>query len=410
MNLSSFETEEKFFISRQPVFDTHKNVFAYKFIIEENNLYMNNLMKHSTDQAISKLIDQLLVNGIKEMAAQKPAFVNFNQKLLIEEIPYFFPSNLLAVVLEGLSKTDETLCDLMQKLKNNGYRLILQHDLLDKTDPALVQYVDIIATDFRHHNLHNIMQQKGIKIPESVLFMAQSVETAADFSEAMRAGFSFFHGEFFAKPDIIAFHDIPSNKISRMQILKEINKPEIEFSQIQKVMERDVALTFKLLSFINSANFGVKTNVQSIAHALNLLGEREVRKWLSIMVLSDIAEEKPGELIKNTIIRAKFCEFLAQAIGHEEDAGNYFLIGMFSMLDAFLDRPMQEILSRLPLNTDVKAALLGESNQYYDALCMVLDYERADWENLNQDLAKINISKDKVIYMYQDAVRWGTYL
>jgi EAL and modified HD-GYP domain-containing signal transduction protein len=203
---------------------------------------------------------------------------------------------------------------------------------------------------------------------------------------------------------------IPSYKINLIRILKEINKPTVHFNEIEKILKRDVSITYKLLRFVNSAAFGLKSTVQSIRHALTLLGEVEVRKWLSLIVLSGMGTDKPHELIRSAIIRAKFCESLAAALHYEKEMSSFFLVGMFSMVDAFLDRPMEEILDELPLKSDIKSALQGKPNRYRDVLELVLEHERGGWRNVNGVRGRLKLDEQKISTLYLEAVDRGKLL
>ena len=241
-------------------------------------------------------------------------------------------------------------------------------------------------------------------------FLARGVETSTDFELAAEAGYHYFQGDFFGKEDMISCRNIPSYKLNLMRILKEINKPSVQFDKIEKILQKDVSITYKLLRFVNSAFFGLKTTVQSIRHTLALLGEAEVRKYLSFIVLSSIGTDKPLELIRITIIRARFCEYIASELGFKSDLSNFFLMGMFSMVNAFLDRPMEDILADLPLVSPVKTALLGRPNHFRDVLELVKDYERGDWTHLHQMTRRLKIKEKKIAALYLDAVEWGTFL
>ena len=239
-------------------------------------------------------------------------------------------------------------------------------------------------------------------------FLAKSVETATDYKDAAEKGYEYFQGDFFNRADFVPVRNIPSYKVNLLKILKEVNKPDVRFDRIENILKKDVSITYKLLRFINSAKFGLKTTVHSIHHALTLLGEMEVRKWLSLIVLSGTGTDKPQELLKSTIIRSRFCETIAEELGIAHDLSGYFLMGMFSMVEAFLDRPMGEILSELPLDTAIKAALMGEENRFRQVLDVVLDYERGDWKNFSISADKLKLDEKKTVALYLDAVEWAT--
>ena len=178
-------------------------------------------------------------------------------------------------------------------------------------------------------------------------------------------------------------------------------------------MKREVSLTYKLFRFINSVHFGFKNTIGSVRHALNLLGEREIKKWLSFLVLSGMGVNKPSELIQTAVIRARFSELVSEAIDKknilESDLhpSNFFLMGMFSLIDSMLGRPMDEILKELPIHDDIKAALQGENGVYKRVLDIVCSYEQAQWDRFSENAKAINCQEAVLANLYFKAVSWS---
>ena len=198
-----------------------------------------------------------------------------------------------------------------------------------------------------------MFQPRGIKL------LAEKVETKEEFDQAAEMGYTCFQGYFFSKPVIISGKDIPGFKLTYLQMLQEINSPEMDFRKIEDLIKREVSVSYKLLRYINSAFFGLRRKVESIRQALALLGERNIKKWISLIALSSMGEDKPMELAASSLIRAQFCESLAPKMGMRDREHDLFLMGLFSMIDAIIDRPMAEILDELSISEDIKVALSG---------------------------------------------------
>jgi len=411
-------------VTRQPIFDKQKFVFAYELIFRSGQELQDKLMpeyrefkrmnenKEASDPAG---IDCLFITGIQRLTGGKRAFIGFNRQMLLDELHLMFPSDLLGVeLLEDArtvrnTKPGKELVKSLERLKKAGYLLVVNDWLFNKGDISLIKMADIIGVDFRSRGL----QKRFSFYEEPYLrprFLARNVETPTDFEIASDKGYHYFQGEFFSKPDMISVRSIPGYKINFMRILKEINKPTVHFDEIEKILKRDVSLTYKLLRFVNSAAFGFKTTIQSIRHALALLGEVEIRKWLSLIVLSGMGTDKPHELIRTAIIRAKFCESIAGVLKYKSEAAGFFLLGMFSMVDAFLDRPMEEILDDLPLKKEIKSALLGNPNHFRDVLDLVIDYERGEWRNVCEVVNRLKLDEQELSTLYLEAIEWGKLL
>jgi c-di-GMP-related signal transduction protein len=400
-------------VSRQPIFNKKKDVFAYELLfksdLQDSIKKMNDKKESNDDSSSLKAINGLLITGLKRLSLGKRIVIHFNHQAILSEFPLLFPSDLLAIEIKENSDPENKLTAAVKKMKKAGYLVFLTDNVYNQGEVDLVKLADIIGVDFRSQGIQKRLSTFN-STQSQPRFLAKSIETASDFALATEAGYHYFQGDFFSTADIISFRDIPSYKLNLMRIIKEINKPSVQFDRIEQILQKDVSLTYKLLRFVNSASFGFKTTVQSIRHALTLLGEAEVRKWLSFIVLSSMGTDKPLELIRTTIIRAKFCEYIAAELGFKNELPNFFLMGMFSMVNAFLDRPMDEVLADLPLATPVKAALLGKSNHFNDVLELVKDYERGAWKSLHQMINRLDIKEQKIATLYLDAVEWGKYL
>lgn len=400
-------------VTRSPIFDRKKEVFAYQLLFKSGSrdVFADKLLSRGKKSKKDdfKGVDSLMVTGLKTITGGKKAVINFSPEMLANNLPLVFPNDLLGVEITEDAPQGKQIKSSVQKLKNAGYLLFFNDLLFNQGEVGLVKLADVIGVDFRSGGLS---KRSGLFDDDATKprFMATGVETFTDYSVAADKGYQYFQGSFFQMGDVIAMRNIPSYKINFMRILKEINKPSIQFDEIEKILKKDVSITYKLLRFVNSASFGFKTSVQSIIHALNLLGEVEVKKWLSFIILSGIGTDKPQELVKQTIIRAKFCESLAKELNLIKEMPNFFLMGMFSLVDAFLDRPIDEILNELPLDSYVKAALLGKPNRFRDVMELVTDYEQANWKRFGEMAEHLKMEEQQIAALYINAVDWGRFL
>jgi c-di-GMP-related signal transduction protein len=399
-------------VTRQPIFNKKKDIFAYELMFNSD---LPGSIKNMKDRRAARndssfaAIDSILVNGLKRLSTGKRVVIHFNQQTLLSEFPMMFSSDLLGIEIRENADPENKVTQVVKKMKKAGYLILVTECVYNEGEINLVNMADIVGIDFRSLGI-----QKRVEVfdgnPNPPRFLARGIETAADFELALESGYHYFQGDFFCKEEMIFCRNIPSYKLNLMRILKEINKPSVQFDNIVKILQKDFSITYKLLRYVNSSFFGIKINVQSIRHALVLLGEAEVRKCLSFIALSSISTDKPLELIRIAITRARFCEYIALELGFKSDLSSFFLMGMFSMVNAFLDWPMDEILADLPLASPVKAALLGKPNHFRDVLELVKDYERGDWTHLHQMSRRLKIKEKKIAALYMDAVEWGTFL
>jgi c-di-GMP-related signal transduction protein len=395
------------YIARQPIFDLHKRVYGYELLFRSG---LDNIFKQEDpDQASSQvIIDSFFLHNISALTGRKRAFINVTRDLLLKEYLLLIPRQLVVVeILENIDPDSEVIA-ACKKLKKAGYLLAMDDFVYGEKYKPFMDLADFIKIDFL-----STAEKERKSLPQNfshlgIGFLAEKVETPATFQEALESGYTYFQGNFFSKPTIIPGKDLPGYKLHYFRIIQEINRPEISFERLEELIKKEISLSYKLFRYINSAFFGLKNKVHSIKHAMALLGEKEVKKWLSFITLASIGEDKPEELAVQAIIRARFCESLAPHVGLPSRADGLFLMGMFSLLDAFLDRPLSDLLMEIPLDTDIKKALLGEENRFGELYQCVLAYERGEWSKLSEHGKKFKITEALLSQLYLGAVEWAS--
>jgi EAL and modified HD-GYP domain-containing signal transduction protein len=393
------------FVARQPIFDRELRVFAYELLFRSG--FDNFYDALDGDQASSDVLTtSFMLVGLEELTSGKKASINFTRKLLLDEVATLFPRDLLLVeVLENVEPAPEVVA-ACKDLKRTGYRLILDDFCPMCADNPLLEIVDIIKVDFA-----KTQPQERELIPmmakcRQARFLAEKVETAEEFSQALQWNYSYFQGYFFSEPVIHSSSVIPGTKLAYLRILKEINRPETDLGEVETIIKHDVSLSYKLLRFINSAYFGFYERIRSIRQALTLLGLREVKKWVSLAALTGLASDRPEELVVNSLVRARLCEQLAPWVGLGSRSSEFFFMGMFSMIDAIAGRPMSDILGNLPLTEEIKIALMGGENRFRDVFELLLSYEKGAWDELAEHASNLGIDEKDLPVLYRQAVRW----
>jgi c-di-GMP-related signal transduction protein len=402
------ETGIKVFIARQPIFDHKKNVYAYE-LLYHSDFEKQDIVFDNEDAALKVIANSFLI-GLQKLTDGKRAFINFNRKLLLAQTPFFFPNHILGVEIPGTVIPDETIIMICRRIKNSGYLMIMDDSVYKKEEyRPFIGMADIIKVDFRAAGPEErqTIFQTVASGSRAIKFLAVQIETQQEYEEARTFGYHYFQGLFFRRPSLISRKEMPGYKLNYVNILRKIFEPGFNVDGIDEIVKRDVSLTYKLLRFINSAAFGFRVTIRSIRHALILLGKREVRRWLTIIVMSSIGSEKPIELMNAAVIRARLCELIAVEFKLPDQPSDLFLIGMLSMMDAFLDRPLPEILEELPLEENIKSVLLGGRGRAHDVIEMIKAYEKADWESFSQSAQKLGLDEKKLVHLYLDAVEWA---
>lgn len=394
------------FIARQPIFDLKQKVYAYELLFRSG---MDNFFNgDNPDQASSKVIgDSVLLHGLDVLTAGKKAFYNVTSQTLTEGYCAMLPKDQAVVeILENIEPTAEIL-EACRKLKKAGYPIALDDFVYEEKFEPFLEIADIIKVDFLLSNKEEQRKMAERCIPKGIKMLAEKVETWEVYQEAKEMGYCYFQGYYFSKPTILSTKDIPGFKLHYLQILQEIQKPQLSYQGLENIIKQEMSLSYKLLRYINSAFFGWQVTVSSINHALVLLGETEVKKWTSLMALSNMAEGKTDELVVQAIVRAKFCESLAPKVGMAARAQDLFLMGMFSLIDGIMDRPIEEVLEKIPIESDIKAALLGEEGPLRNVYQLIVAYEKGEWEAIPALHEKLHLGEEGIAEFYLQAVDWA---
>ncbi len=393
------------FIARQPIFDIRKNIYAYELLFREG---MENFFPDidSETATTSLLSSSFFTVGIEQVSGGNLVFINFTEELLLDGTASMFPAEKIVVeVLEDVNPNEKVI-EACQELVSKGYDIALDDFVFSEEWRPLLKISKIIKFDFMLTSMEEIRTIVETIKPYNCKLLAEKIETYDEFQQAVDMGFEYFQGYFFAKPEVIQNRDIPSSKITLFQLLTEINKTEFDIVRLEKLINQDVSISFKLLKYLNSAFFYRLHPISSIKQAIAFLGERGLRQFVSLIVTSKLAESKPTELVRTSIIRARMLELMAENVG-VQNSSDYFMLGLFSLLDAMLDNDMTVLMEQLPLTESVKDALCGKKGSMTSFLQTMEAYEAADWDKFETLIPMTGVNAKKIPAFYLDAVGWA---
>ncbi|MBI3448004.1 MAG: HDOD domain-containing protein [Acidobacteria bacterium] len=397
------------FVARQPILDRRQDLFAYELLFRSGP---ENYFHHPDQDAASrKLIsDSMLVFGFENLLGRHRGFINASREVVIDGSLSLLPSRQAVVELLETVEADDEVLAACRALKEQGYLIALDDYRPRPELDALVEIADFIKVDFAEVKGEGRRELVDAHRPRGIQMLAEKVETREDFDEALEAGYAYFQGYFFARPIMVTGKDLPALKVNYLRLLNEINRPEVVYEGLEAIIKQDVALSVKLLRYLNSAAFGWRCEIKSIRHALTLLGERPIRKWVSLVALTSLASDKPAELIVTSLMRARFCELLAPHIRMEERELDLFLVGLLSAVDALVDRPLAEVVKGMALSAEVRGALTGTDSPLRDPLDLALSYERGEWEEMMKLTDRFGLDEDTVPAIYRESVTWSDSL
>jgi EAL and modified HD-GYP domain-containing signal transduction protein len=395
------------FVARQPIFDSHQHVYGYELLYRSgsSNVYEGT---DGSQASLSVIRNAFLMLGPQALTGRKKAFINFTKDLLLSGVALSLPQDQTVVeILEDI-EPDESLLNACRDLKQAGFTLALDdYTLANTTQESFLQLADIVKVDFKLTSEQDRWKVVKQLSGHSKQLLAEKVETRQEFKDAANRGYALFQGYFFSKPVIVSGKDIPTIKLNYMQVVKEVNRRELDFYQLEKVIKQDTSLCYTLLNYINSAYFGLREHITSIRHAMVLLGESEVRKWASLVLFTFIGNDRPPEVIVTSLIRARMCEALANHCGLKGCDSELFFVGMFSMLDVLIGRPLREILGSMRLSNEVKNALLGMKSKYREVFELVVNYQNGNWERFERSAKKLSLNETIAPKLYLESVDWA---
>lgn len=402
------------FVARQPIFAKDEHIFAYELLYR--NGQDNSFPTIAGDEATLDVIaHSFLTIGINELAGDKLCFINFTENLLVKEVFAKFPADRIVVeILEDIPITI-ALLQKLREIKSLGFLIALDDFVLQENVALydeLFSIVDFVKVDFL---LSTLSERQAIeRIVKSnypnIVLLAEKVETREQFYEAKEAGYELFQGYFFAKPEVIKGSEIPTNLAQYFRIINLLRNNTVSIEDISDEIERDVSLSFKVLKMINSPAVRTKSKVRSIKQGVLMLGLDELSHWLHVLLLRESKKNHTGDgmaLIEASLFRAKLCELLAKR-KFLQNASEFFLVGMFSLIDTLLHRPMIQLLQDLPLSDEVAETLSGIKTEMSPFLELAIACDEVRWDDMIVGAASLGVDHSTLNALYLEARRFAT--
>ncbi len=400
------------FVGRQPILTQNGDIYAYEL------LYRNSPDNFFPDVDADKATIELLVNtfltiGVDQVVGKSLTFINFTGTLLAQDLfSSLDPDRVVIEILEDVEITPSLLTKI-RALKTDGFKLALDDFTLREqylVYEELFRLVDFIKIDFLNTTVteRNIIETYIKKYP-NIQLLAEKIETKEQFNRAKNAGYKLFQGYYFAKPEIIQGVEIPQDVGLKFHIIQKLNEETPSIEEITELVMRDISLSYKLLRYINTLAFEVPKQIRSIKQALVLIGLRETRKWMQVLALQEIKERSKARhiqvLIDYSLTRAKLCELLAKRDG-KKNPEEYFLAGMFSLMNIMMRRSWEEIWGLIPLSDEVQQTLKGEQTEITFYLQLAEAIERFDWEQITHYSQTLDITINELSQYALQAHSW----
>ncbi len=393
-------------LARQPILSGDEKVFGYELLYRENP--EDNRFTSDPDSATRITVDTLNVIGFDAVCDGHIAFINCTHQMLVKELFLLLPAEKVVVEVQDNIPADEDAIAAIRELKQKNYRIALANFVLNDPREPLIPCADFIKVDVQQ-SLPEHRAALVAKYASHCRMLANKVETRQQQVEAVKDGFTLFQGYFFRRPERMRARHIEGNRASYLRLLQAIAAPQVDFTAVEDLIKRDASLCYRLLRYLNSPLVGVSAPVQSIRHAMNLIGERDLIRWIRMTITLTCGQDKCSDLVLSSLVRARFCELIAPKVNRSKS--DLFLVGMLSLMDAILEIPMGIVVEGLALDEDTKAELLGAKKGSDTPLTpiyrLMLARETGEWEDVTTLAKTLDLSLPFVNHSYNEALRWA---
>jgi EAL and modified HD-GYP domain-containing signal transduction protein len=390
------------FFTKHPILDDKRKLWGFELALSAPSPG-NGTAGAAKDLSASLLASSAFIGVQQAMERGKRIMLGFGEQNLLDKAPYAFSPTQCVVRFQGPVTDQATLLKTLGGLKKDGYLLAVPGQAALAKE--IVGLADIVVLDGPGSN------GQPQTWPAGVQRLALSVARIEQFEDLRGHGFTLFEGAFFKEAETFAERKLSSHEMSRINILRIIEAEDPDLDALAEAIGSDVSVSFRLLSYLNSAAFSFPQKIKSIKQAIMILGINKMKNWLRAVLLADMAKEgdNPRELVHLSLQRAKFLESVAKEYDYWGfDPGSLFMLGLFSLIDAILGMPMDKVVHYLPLEEKLKAALCREANNEFQPLLDLAEsFEDAGWPKLPGMVQKLSFDLETVKTAYSEAMQWA---
>lgn len=394
-----------------PLFDKDMSVRAYSLFAQKDNHLLNPrvLGTGALDGAGHILGLEVIESlGAGTLAKNQEVFVEVSNVSIFSAIEEdcSMPHNKVVLLFDTTVSAEKIYIKRLQQLKFLGYKLAMKKLTVDRFAEygPILKLLDYIMLDYKKIDMQ-AARNFFTKVYPDVALIAANVNSKEDY-DVLTDGeaYALYEGDFYRLPVTKGVQKVAPLKVNYLELLKIVNNPDFELTQVADVIGRDTALVIELLKVVN--HMSINSEITSIRHAAAMLGQKELKKWINAVVSHELCADRPNEITRLSLLRAKFAENLATAFEMATLSSELFLVGLFSVLDIILDKPIKEALSMVNVSKDISDAIIEHKGQLYSVLEFVQNYELADWKEVSRSLVITSISDKAVYEAYVDALAW----
>ncbi len=390
------------YFARQPIFDLRDKVHAYELLFRSGP---EPAFRGDGNSATRAMLDNLIMFGFENLTDGLPGFVNCTLEVLTNGLVEVLPPD--RTVLEVLETVDPTpaLINSCQALKKLGFRIALDDFRWKPEFEPLIEIADFIKVDvLQSDRAERDDLRSRVKSP-SVKLLAEKVEVREEQEQLRSEGFELFQGYYFCRPNLMKKREVAANSITQIELLIALRKSPIDLHHVSNLVQRDPAIAYRLMRLVNSPASAMRQEIRSVETALIAVGEKRFQRMATIAIADTLNRGKSVEVLRMALVRARFCELAASLTWR--DTNEQYLLGLFSMLPAMLEVPMENVISALPFRAEIRDALLGEHNSDRGLLCWMESSEKGDWPNCETAEYMKRLDQGQLMRHLANAMQWA---
>ncbi len=392
-------------MTREPILDRGWNIAGYEILMRTRDA--DDRADHAS--ASHLFASEVLGEGGDRLFGGKPALMDFNLISNLPEWTSLLPPDKVVVEIADSVAPDRSILPSCRTLQEKGYAVTLETSRDDARTEAFAPFVDILKVNFQQTSADDQASLIRRYRDLNLRMLARDVRTDLQFHDASRLGYDFFQGPFFASPSVQRTSKVPASSLSSVRLLKLVQYDDMDLDAVEDAIRHDIALSHSLLQYLNSAAFVWARPIESVRQALLMLGADQTRRWVSMASLRALIQNRPPVLVAQVLTRGRFCESLMEQAKMHPGDGDPFMVGMFSLLDAIMERPLQDILDQLKIGSHSRGALLGTADAddpLFLALKIVKSYEIANFEAVCAAAKRLGLPSDDLRKCYIDSLKW----
>lgn len=394
-----------------PLFDENLNIGAYSLFVQKKNVFLNpSLLGSGRFDGAARVegLEVIQSMGIESLSSDSDVFVTVSNMSVFSDLSEQCdaPHERLVLLIDSTIKPEPMYIDRLAELKRQGYKLAIRKLQVAEFE-AYREILKLMDYVFLNHKKIDISKAKIYfhKLFPHIRLCAVGVDNQEEFASLKEAGgYDLYEGEFYRIPMNRDEHEVAPLKVNYIELLNTVNNDNFELTQAADIIGRDTALTISLLRMVN--RMAINSEITSIRHAAAMMGQKELKKWITTAVVGELCADKPNEITRLSLLRARFAENLAGSFGMAGQASELFLMGLFSVLDVILDKPMADALAMVHVSKQIKDVLIEKKGPLFKVYDFILRYESADWQEVSRQMILENIEMPVLYDAYIQTLVW----